>query len=236
MEFPFNRDVFYSVGQLRDFEVELLKNRVVDKPFSDNLRLNQLPWAKLRNEELMPFVLVLNWRKTPDAAQFRIANLGASGPDLYLLSKNVETSFQLTIADLQYNNSGGRNFALQNEALARDGHAWGAGGTKKRGHRGELQSEPISTNQIDRETACKEGLFSALKNKLSTPLNSEILVIYAREFAFELIDIGFESFLRGHAEAWIAEYTSNPEIDVIIVDSGPNPLKSIFSLSNRLRF
>lgn len=59
MEFPFNRDVFYSVGQLRDFEVELASRRAADKHFSDNLRSNKLPWAKLRNEELMPFALVL---------------------------------------------------------------------------------------------------------------------------------------------------------------------------------
>ena len=236
MEFPFNRDVFYPVGQLRDFEVELASRRAADKHFSDNLRSNKLPWAKLRNEELMPFALVLNWRKIPSAAEFKIARESAGGPDLYLRNNNVETNFQLTIADRKYNNDGGRNYALQNAALARDGIAWGAGGTSKNGHRGELQSEPKSTDKIDREIACKEGLFSALKNKLSRPMNSDILIVYARDFAFELIDIGFESFLRSHAEAWIAENAPNQEIDVIIADSGSNPAKSIFSLSNRLRF
>ena len=62
IHFPFLRGETHTFGELRAFEAALLKIRQEDLVFSGDLRSNKLLWAKARNEELLPIVLLLTTR------------------------------------------------------------------------------------------------------------------------------------------------------------------------------
>lgn len=219
--FPFIRGQQYSLGELRGFEKAILIKRQADKKFSDELRSNEFDWAKLRNEELVPFELLVNWLKVPDSSKFSISLEGHSGPDIILDSHANSIGIQITVADPDWNGDGGRNRALQNHALGRDGVAWGAGGTQKRGSKGLLTSEPVAVGVQERQDACRAGLSKSLKRKLDKHSTSDCLLIYARDFFKELIDEGFSEFLKPIVlDVLAASMSAKNRHPIFVVDSG----------------
>ncbi|MDP8996006.1 MAG: hypothetical protein M3O03_03240 [Pseudomonadota bacterium] len=194
--FQFQRRKQHSVGELRFFETELLSKRQNDQVFSDELRTNVQPWAILRNEELVPFEHLANWLGIPDEAKFIISAEYDPGADIILVLPSGSIGIQITSADADWNGDGGRTQALENFALGRNGIAWGAGGTYKRGSKGPLVSEPRAVDSIERQRACRDGIGKAISRKLVKLSVADCLLVYARQFSKELIDEGFVEFLR----------------------------------------
>jgi hypothetical protein len=194
--FPIQRQTKYSLGELRRFELELSAKRIHDKCFSDELRLNNFPWAKLRNEELVPFELLMNWFEIPDKFQFSISKEGFAGADISLHGPTGDLSFQITTAAPNWNQDGGRTNRYENESIKNSGIAWGAGGTLKKGSKGKLISSPRTVEPYDRQSACRNGITQSLENKLCKKISADCLIVYARSFSPELIDEGFKEFLQ----------------------------------------
>jgi hypothetical protein len=57
ISFPFERDKFYSIGELRAFQTKLSEARQQDPVVTASIRARKLPWAKLCCEELFPIML-----------------------------------------------------------------------------------------------------------------------------------------------------------------------------------
>ena len=218
--FPFLRGQQYSIGELRTFEKELLSKRQTDQVFSSDLRVNDQLWAKLWNEELVPFELLVNWLNVPDEFKFEISSKDYPGPDITLILPIDSIGIQVTIADPDWKGNGGRTQALENSALKRDGIAWGAGGTSKHGAKGLLVSEPRSVDSVERQNACRDGIVKALNRKLDKPRSADCLLIYARSYWWELIDVGFEKFLRPIVMNAVSKFNRDGKLyPVFVVDT-----------------
>ena len=217
--FPFQRGKQHSVGELRSFETELLSKRQNDQVFSSDLRANVQPWAKFRNEELVPFEHLLNWLGIPNEAKFKISPEYDQGADIILVLPFGSIGIQITVADADWNGDGGRTQALKNLALKRDGIAWGADGTYKRGSKGSLVSEPRVVDSLETQRACRDGISSAISHKLEKPSVADCLLVYARQFSNELIDEGFVEFLRPIVLTTVKASTHNDgKYPVFVVD------------------
>lgn len=228
--FPFLRGMQYSIGELRAFEKELLFKRQIDQDFSSELRINTQTWAKLRNEELVPFEHMVNWLNIPDEFEFRISLECHSGPDITLFLPNVSIGIQVTVADPEWNGNGGRTQALENQALRLNGIAWGAGGTFKRGSKGPLVSQPRAHDSLESQRACRDGIIKAVRNKLSRPKTADCLIVYARQFSKELIDEGFIDFLQPIVSEVVGEFNLDNAIYPVIIVDGFNSSQIAFSV------
>lgn len=218
--FPFLRGQEYCIGELRAFANELLSKGENDQDLRSDLRTNVQKWAKLRNEELVPFELMTNWLKIPDEFKFIISPKNDPGPDITLILPNRSVGIQITVADPDWNGDGGRTQALENLALKRDGFAWGAGGTYKNGSKGQLISEVKPVDHSAIRKACSDGIIKAVENKLSRPKTTDCLLVYARGFYSELSFEGFIQFLQPIVSEVVAGF--NPEnaiYPVVVVDS-----------------
>lgn len=228
--FPFLRGQQYSIGELRAFEKELLSKRQIDQDFSSELRISAQSWAKLRNEELVPFEHLVNWLNIPNEFSFEISPEGHLGPDITLVLLAGSISFQITTADPDWNGNGGRTQALENLALKRDGVAWGAGGTYKDGSKGQLISQPRAIDSLESQKACRDGIIKALKNKLSKPKTADCLIVYARQFSRELVDEGFVEFLQPIVSEVVAGFSLDNTIYPVVVVDGFNSSQIAFSV------
>jgi len=230
MKFPFVRDNSYKVGELRAFEKNLLTERQSKPQFSNEVRQNLLPWAKMRNEELAPFLNFLNWQQISDEAEFVISAESHQGPDLSLRFNDTVSTFQLTTAYPHWSGNGGRSHAFRNIALGQTGLAWGASGTKKDKTTGQIVSSPIPVDQKERQMACKLGLETAFRKKLTSPIMGDVLLIYTIGFFLELVDEGYEAFLRPIAnELLLSAHQSNHRKRITLVDAFPNSIFDVHS-------
>jgi hypothetical protein len=81
-----------------------------------------VPGAKLWNEELVPFAVLVDGLRASAQDKFRISPESHPGPHLYLVREGQETGVQVTIADAEW---GGKKLAerrirWQYECLARN--------------------------------------------------------------------------------------------------------------------
>jgi len=187
VHFPFVRDRKHSIGELRAFEAELLTARQRDQAFSAVLRTNQMPWAKVRNEELLPIKLFADHTGMDDEERFRLMPEGHD-TDVEIFGKENCIKFQITVADPIWDDahSGGYLRSLRMDLLQLGMPAFG--GARVRKEKGVPVSEPHARSAEDDIRACITGLVKALDRKRTHVGAGQSLLIYAREFSFLLID------------------------------------------------
>jgi len=97
--YPLESGRLYTLGELRAAEATLLAERQADQDLSSRLRVqdrNEIAWAKLRNEEWSPFMLLAGGLGLDDADAFRWTPAGAA--DFVATSKARTLSVQCTMA------------------------------------------------------------------------------------------------------------------------------------------
>ena len=105
IHFPFSRGRKYTFAELRAFEAALLKTRQQDAVFSGNLRSNRGPWAKTRNEELLPIGLLADHKGLADGDKFELMPEGHF-TDVQLYTGGHTNRHQVTVADPAWDDSG----------------------------------------------------------------------------------------------------------------------------------
>lgn len=187
VHFPFVRDAVHSIGELRAFEAGLLTARQGDQTFSAVLRTNQIPWAKVRNEELLPIKFFADHTGTDDTELFRLMPEGHD-TDVEIFGKDNCIKFQITVADPTWDGApaGGYLRSLRMDLLQLGMPAFG--GARARKEKGVPVSEPHARSTEDDIRACINGLVKALDRKRTHVGAGQSLMIFAREFPFLLID------------------------------------------------
>lgn len=191
IKFPFERDRWYRLSDLRVFCDEVAQSRRSDPKLSSDIRLNRLPWSKLFNEELHPFRHFADIREFPDTAEFKLSALYHPAVDLHF-RWHQEVTIQVTIADVAWGSArdAGKAVRWLYEYLEHSLFAFGGGGTRK--VNGALISEPRVLTSEDRIEACVKALQVALVRKLHSAGRADWLLVYARGFATQLIDGGID--------------------------------------------
>jgi hypothetical protein len=191
IHFPFLRGEKHTFSELRAFEAALLKIRQEDPVFSGDLRSNKLPWAKARNEELLPIVLLADHKGFADSEEFELMPEGHPTDVTVYAARNTR-AYQITVADPAWDvsgpgSSGGYLHHLRMEQLRLGEPAFGGANTRK--EYGVIVSEPHARNVQDDIDACRRRLVEAIKRKRTHDGTGCTLLIFARGYRFLLIDV-----------------------------------------------
>lgn len=180
LPFPFNRDSWYTLKNLMDFENNLLLDRRQDKQLDHSLRLAQLPWMKLRNEELYPLLYFARQIHLPDDTQFRICNEGADA-DIELKEGNAERRLQITLAGpiwASKHPNWGYDHKLHMRKLNLAGQSSGWGPFRKEPD-GSISNREDMLSSDERNQAYLDGLVKALEGKQNHRIPDCDLIIHA---------------------------------------------------------
>jgi hypothetical protein len=170
--FPFERDKFYPIGELRAFQTRLSQARQQDPVLSANIRARKLPWAKLCCEELFPIMLFADHYRLPDNPEFRIMPEG-NAVDVELCCSGELTRFQITTAYPEWDEPGdeARNGGYIRHALEMPGVNQGTavfgGGQIEKGADRRIVSNPRARSPDINRSAWHLGLTKAIRSKLA---------------------------------------------------------------------
>ena len=226
IEFPFQRDTHYSLGELRKFRTELVRTRKTNQDFSSDLRSNdsEISWAKLWNEELAPLAILADVLNCNDEDEFKISVRAMSGPDAYLVFDNLELPVQITVSDPEWESGGNGGYTnyLENEVLRGGGVAWGGGGTKK--DSGKIVSCPRTLNSHESIAACRRGIWNSLERKVGKSKGANLLLVYARGYQIQTIDDGLEFVVEVVIESFLLQKAQFDFDKIVFVtnDDGPS--------------
>ena len=178
----------YTIGDLRAAEAILLAERQADHGLSDRLRVqdrNEIDWAKLRNEEWSPLMLLADGLGLDDADTFRWTPVGAA--DFVITSGERTLNVQCTMAydepeDAKY--SRGHLHHLEMKHQREKGFYFGGGKI----------SEPNALDVVEQLSTWRAGIAAAVETKLAKTSyagHQLDLLVYARKCSFDLIDYSF---------------------------------------------
>jgi hypothetical protein len=191
IKFPFERERYYPIGDLRRFEAALLDARQRDPALSALWRCPSGPDAelmRLRNDELVPLIVFAEHKELTDSDSFRISAKG-DPIDVKVLASGKILNLQITVADLDWGDSdGGPGFQhhLSMEALNKYGVVFGHGPFRRTGR--EITNPIEVYSSEDRLAACHRGLVRALNRKSHYDGSGCSLVVYARGYRIQTID------------------------------------------------
>ncbi len=226
VNFPFIRDRFYSIRELRTFETELRAARQNNPDFSADVRARKLPWAKLWTEELFPVWLYANHSQKSDQEEFRIMPEGHPvDAELRALSGEV-TRFQITMAyvEREPSRSGGYVASMEREGV-NQGLAVFLGGGTKRDASGRIESEPRVLSPDTDHRAWRSGLVKAIQNKIAkAPIyagSADCLLVYAERLWFDLIDEDPRDVILSAIQECLRGAKTLPFQSLIVIDQNP---------------
>jgi hypothetical protein len=183
--YPLEHDRLYTVDELREAEATLLADRQADQDLSSRLRVQdrkEIDWAKLRNEEWLPLMLLSNGLGLDDADTFRWTPAGAA--DFVIASGKNTLNVQCTMA-----------YDEPEEAKFRSGHLHHLEMKHQRENgfyfAGGKISEPTARDVMEQLSTWRTGIVSAVEAKLAKTsyLGQRLdLLVYARKCSFDLID------------------------------------------------
>lgn len=183
--YPLEHGRLYTVGELREAEAALLTNRQADQDLSSRLRVQdrkEIDWAKPRNEEWSPLMLLTGGLGLDDADTFRWTPAGAA--DFVITSGENTLNVQCTMA-----------YDEPEEAKFRSGHLHHLEMKHQRENGfyfgGGKISEPAVRDVMEQLSTWRTGIVSAVEAKLAKTnyLGQQLdLLVYARQCSFDLID------------------------------------------------
>lgn len=226
VEFPFVRDKFYGIRELRIFEGRLRAARQDDPHLSAAIRARRLPWAKLWTEELLPMSFYFDRAQRSEQDEFRLMPEG-DPVDAELRSESGDvTRFQITAAYAQRDSSpqGGYVAAMEREGVNQGEIVFLGGGTV-RGDGGRIISEPrVLSPETDRH-AWQTGLVRALRNKIDKAAiyagSVDSLLVYAERLWFDLIDENPRDLILSAIDEALDGIQDSPFQSVIVIDQSP---------------
>jgi hypothetical protein len=183
--YPLESGGLYTIGELRAAEARLLAERQADQALSHRLRVQdrkEIDWAKLRNEEWSPLMLLADGLRLGDADTFRWTPAGAA--DFTIASGERTLNVQCTMAydrpeEATY--AGGHLHHMEMKHQRENGFYFGGGKI----------SEPNALDVAEQLSSWRTGIGSAVKTKLAKTnyVGQQLdLLIYARKCSFDLID------------------------------------------------
>jgi hypothetical protein len=183
--YPLETGRLYTIGELRAAEAMLLAERQADQELSSRLRVQdrkEIEWAKLRNEEWSPLMLLADGLGLDDADTFRWTPAGAA--DFVIAASEKTMNVQCTMAydepeEAEYRR--GQLHHLEMKHQRENGFYFGGGRI----------SEPVVRDVAEQLTTWRTGIVSSVKSKLAKTnyLGQQLaLLVYARECSFDLID------------------------------------------------
>jgi hypothetical protein len=229
ISFPFERDKFYSIGELRAFQTKLSEARQQDPVLTASIRARKLPWAKLCCEELFPIMLFADLNRLQDDAEFRIMPEG-NPVDVELCCAGELTRFQITTAYPEWDEPGdeARDGGYIRHALELAGVNQGApvfgGGQIKKDADSRIISKPRARSASVDRGAWHLGLTKAIKSKLAKSetysRKVDVLLVYAELLRFYTIDENIEDAVAPAIQEAIGGTSSLPFMKLIILDQG----------------
>ena len=198
MKFPFERNKFFTIGELRAFENELTSIRQSNPALSKNWRVPKgkiVAWDKIR-QETYPLKLFADHSRLSNEAKFRLSPAGHPSPvDVELLVSDERRLLQITTAHPVRDGSvsGGYDHRLRMEGLNK-GPVQGFGPFVRRD--GKIIGSQSGTTPVDDLAACVRGLSVVLRRKQGQDGRGCELVIFACNFHFNSIDVGFEMIVH----------------------------------------
>ena len=221
--FPFHREQFYRISELRALQ-ELLGNaRQLDSNFSAAIRGRRVHWAKLWNEELFPILLYANWKAVSDDAEFRARSEGNAVDAEIRVQSGELIQFQITTAyaERQSSRSGGYVAALEREGV-NQGIPIFLGGGIERNASGCIESSPTVLSPNSDRSAWQIGLIKAIQRKLKKGTSiGDVLLIYAERLRFDTIDEPTEGVVLPAIKTAVSGAAYLPFRKLVILDQDP---------------
>jgi putative transcriptional regulator len=226
--FPFVRDRFYPIAELRAFEAELRIARQGDRDLTEAIRGRKLTWAKLWTEELFPLWLYANHDRLPDEDEFRIMPEGHPVDAELRTQSHQVTRFQITTAYPEWDVSGsdprsGGYIRHMERVGINQGAAVFGGGRIGKDANGQTKSEPRARSpNIDR-CAWQRGLIKAIDAKISKSVSEtvEVLLVYAERLRFNTIDDRTENVVLPAIGIALQGVQTTPFEKIIVLDEDP---------------
>jgi hypothetical protein len=203
VQFPFESDQSYTIGNLRDFEQRLSIARQKDSDLSKAWRVpnstEMKRWHKIR-EETYPIKLLADHELYPDDSTFHLAPFGNPNIDAEIRTPVENFHLQITIADPvwiigdQALHNGGYDHRLVMEALNKDGIVHGSASMWR--ENGKIVSGlPVKSFEEEFQ-ACRQGLVAAFQRKLRKGIVGCRLLIHARGYDFHTMDFTLEEVAK----------------------------------------
>ena len=214
--YPLEAGRLYSIGDLRAAEALLLEERQSDQYLSSRLRVQsrkEIAWAKTRNEEWSPLLLLAGGLHLDDADTFRWTPADAA--DFIISSGDRTLNVQCTMAydepeGAMY--SSGHLHHLEMKHQRENGFYFGGGRI----------SEPTVRDVADQLTTWRAGIAGAIETKLTkTNYHKQQLdlLVYARQCSFDLIDFSLAEVVAPALDAVGRGRWSHVFENIYIVDS-----------------
>jgi hypothetical protein len=230
VDFPFVRDRFYPIGELRAFETELRDARQGDLDLTEAIRGRKLRWAKLWTEELFPLWLYANHHRLLDEAEFRIMSEGHPVDAELRAQSDKVTRFQITTAYPDWDLPGkdarsGGYIRYMERAGINQGAAVFGGGRIGKDANGQIKSEPrVRSPDTDRR-AWQTGLIKAIDAKISKSATYagtvDVLLVYAERLRFDTIDDRTHDVVLPAIDIALQGVRTLPFKKLIVLDQDP---------------
>jgi len=183
LQFPFERDKWYRLGDLQDFEEGLLDAVRKDKDLKKALRLPQVsPWVKLRANELIPFVVFAERRRLSRSTDFRIMPEGHHA-DIEFKADDRVVALQITTAGPVWP-SNQRDWGYDNNLmlmkLNRGEIVCGFGPYYEDEGKICNRQEALSADEV--RSAYRNGVIMALSRKIRHKVRDSELLVYVNGF------------------------------------------------------
>jgi hypothetical protein len=214
--YPLESGRLYTIGELRAAEAALLLDRQANPTLSHRLRLQdrkEIGWAKLRNEEWSPLMLLADALGLDDADTFRWTPavaadfVIASGADLH----NVQCTMAYDEPEgATYRRGHLHHLEMQHE---RDNGFY---------FRGGLISEPNALDVAEQLFSWRTGIVSAIEAKLDKAnyVDQRLdLLVYAEECSFDLIDFSLAEIAMPALDSIGKSSWSRTFANIYIVDN-----------------
>jgi hypothetical protein len=215
--YPLESGRFYTMGELRAAEARLLSERQADQALSHRLRVQdrkEIDWAKPRNEEWSPLMLLADGLRLGDADTFRWTPAGAA--DVVIASGEKTLNVQCTMAYDEPENANyrrGHLHHLEMQHQRENGFYFGGG----------MISEPNALDVAEQLVTWRTGIVLAVEAKLAKTsyAGQQLdLLVYARKCSFDLIDFSLEEVVA-------------PALDAIGKDNWGRAFANIYVVDNK---
>jgi len=215
--YPLENDRPYTIDQLRAAEASLLADRQADQVLSNRLRTQdrrEIDWAKLRNEEWLPLMLLADGLDLNDADTFRWTP--ASAADFVIASGDSILNVQCTMAYDEPENAiyrRGHLHHLEMKHQRENGFYFGGGNI----------SEPNALDVMAQLSTWRTGVVSAVETKLAktTYIGQQLdLLVYARKCSFDLIDFSLAEVVVPALDTIGKKTWGRVFANIYIVDNG----------------
>jgi hypothetical protein len=214
--YPLEAGRLYGVGDLRTAEALLLAERQSDQDLSSRLRVQsrkEIAWAKTRNEEWSPLLLLADGLCLDDVDTFSWTPAGAA--DFVIASGDRTLNVQCTMA---YNTPEGTAYSSGHLHHLEMRHQRANGFYFPGGH----IFEPTVRDVAEQLTTWRAGIAASIETKLAkTNYRGQQLdlLVYARQCSFDLIDFSLEEVVAPALDAVGMDRWSAIFRNVYVVDN-----------------